>query len=250
LLEGKRIERVEIHRASVVKNSPDQFIQATQGQLIRLIERRAKYILIHLERGGILGHLGMSGKFILDFKLKPIHSHDRVIFTLEDQSRLIFSEIRCFGFLEYLEDLATSERLERLGPDGLIDEIDPLAMRRRARGSRRNIKEWIMDQAVIAGIGNIYANEILFAAQVKPTRQAGRISKAEWERILKETKGILELALIHNGTSISDYRRVDDKTGEFQGFLQVYGKEGQPCPRCGRPIKKITQGGRSSWYCC
>ena len=107
-----------------------------------------------------------------------------------------------------------------------------------------------MDQAVIAGIGNIYACEILFSAQVLPTRASQGITLAEWKRILAETQRILQLAVQHNGTSISDYRRVDDKTGEFQNFLQVYGKEGQPCPRCGKPIRKIVQGGRGTWFCC
>ncbi len=248
VLPGLQVSQVQVLRSSVVK-TPD-LAARLQGQVFKTVTRRAKYLLFELSQGWLLAHLGMSGKFIFETSPTPVKPHDRVLFELSKGSRLIFNEIRCFGFLEWLVAPQASPRLAKLGPDALRGEQSAQALKEQARGVKRSIKEWLMDQAVIAGIGNIYACEILFSAQVLPTRASQGITLAEWKRILAETQRILQLAVQHNGTSISDYRRVDDKTGEFQNFLQVYGKEGQPCPRCGKPIRKIVQGGRGTWFCC
>ncbi len=250
VLPGQVIAQVEVLRPSVVRKDHGAFVQSLTGCSFQQVERKAKYLLFHLSQGAMLAHLGMSGKFVYDAHPQAFKAHDRVIFHLSNGANLIFSEIRCFGFVEFITNAENHPRLRRLGPDALSAPPSALEMKARAKKTRKSIKEFIMDQRTLAGLGNIYACEILFGARLNPTKQAGRLTSADWERFLSETKRILNLALKHNGTSISDYRRVDDKQGEFQNFLQVYGKEGQPCPRCGKGIKKIAQGGRGTWFCC
>lgn len=246
-IEGRRIDSVEILRDSVIKNPPEEFLLALQGRSIQGIERIAKYLLFRLDSGQMLAHLGMSGKFVLD---ENDHNdpYARVIFHLDNASRLIFAEIRCFGFLEYLKAGQASPRLQGLGPDALIQQ-DPETLKKRAQGRKTPIKNLLLDQHFLAGIGNIYAAEILFMAGIRPTRPTDKLGPKAWQGLSESIPAILNLALEHNGTTISDYRRVDEKKGEFQNFLKVYQRADQPCRVCKTPIKRIVQAARSSFYC-
>lgn len=249
-LPGRRIEEVQVHRASVVKGEPRAFARALEGRLFERFERLGKFLLLGLDRGPeLLGHLGMSGKFILAPPQAPRQPHDRVRFRLDDRRWLIFSELRCFGYLELVPRREAHPSLARLGCDALNDPPTPAELKAAWGSTNRAIKTLLLEQRPLAGIGNIYAAEILFAARVHPETPGRRLGLKRLARLLEETARILGLALEHNGTSISDYRRVDDKTGQFQNFLQVYGKENQPCPSCGGPVKRKVQAQRSSFFC-
>lgn len=246
---GQRVLKVTVHRASVVRGNPRALCKAVEGQTLERIERQAKYLLFHFGSASLLAHLGMSGKFVVTRAKEPLKPHDRVVFILEDQRRLVFSELRCFGFLELLGRDLNHPRLAKLGVDALSAPIEPRALQAAWAKTKRPLKTLLLDQNPLAGIGNIYASEILFAAKLSPLLAGNKLRPSQAVRLLEETRRILGLALEANGTSISDFRRVDDKTGGFQEFLQVYGKEDQPCRTCGRGIKRIIQAGRSSFYC-
>ncbi|OGG95465.1 MAG: DNA-formamidopyrimidine glycosylase [Candidatus Lambdaproteobacteria bacterium RIFOXYD12_FULL_49_8] len=247
-LVGFCIKKVTVNRASVVKGAPDS-LKALNGRAFGPVLRRAKYLLFTFGEGPtLLAHLGMSGKFIVDQNQTHQGPHDRVVFDLDQGRRLIFCEMRCFGFLELAEKVERHPRLSKLGKDPL-ETLNPNWLKAQWQGRKKPVKSLLLDQNILAGIGNIYASEILFAAQIHPQTPGGDLGLKQLSRLLKETKRILELALVHNGTSISDYRRVDDKTGEFQDFLQVYGQAEAPCPVCGAPIQRLVQSGRSSFFC-
>jgi formamidopyrimidine-DNA glycosylase len=162
---------------------------------------------------------------------------------------MIFDDIRCFGTLEVYEKLADSKSLLKLGIEPLSAELNPNFFIKRMSSSTREIKTVLLDQKIVVGLGNIYASEILFRSRIHPQRAAGKLLKNEWTKIIKYTQSILEEAIKNNGTTISDFRRVDDKTGKFQQFLQVYGKNKQACPKCDVPIQRIVQQQRSTFFC-
>ncbi|OGH02386.1 MAG: DNA-formamidopyrimidine glycosylase [Candidatus Lambdaproteobacteria bacterium RIFOXYC1_FULL_56_13] len=246
---GQKVLQVKVHRASVVRGAPKALCRAIEGQTLEGIDRAAKYLLFRFGPHSLLAHLGMSGKFVVTKAQEPLKPHDRVVFTLSDQRRLVFSELRCFGFLELLDPNVQHPRLAKLGVDALTAAIEPKALQAAWSHTKRPLKTLLLDQSPLAGIGNIYAAEILFAAKLSPLLAGNKLRPTQALRLLEETRRILGLALEANGTSISDFRRVDDKTGGFQEFLQVYGKTDQPCRTCGREIKRIIQAGRSSFYC-
>ena len=162
---------------------------------------------------------------------------------------MIFDDIRCFGTLEVYDDLADSKSLQKLGIEPLSNAMTPDYFKKLLASSKREIKSVLLDQKVIAGLGNIYVSEILFRSRIHPQRNAGSIKNKEWPLIIKYTKYILEEAIKNNGTTISDFRRVDEKTGTFQQFLQVYDKKEQPCTECRTPIQRIVQQQRSTFFC-
>lgn len=249
-LAGRRIEEVQVHRASVVRGAPEALSQTLTGRRFERFERLGKYLLLGFDAGPeLMAHLGMSGKFVLAPSGAQRQVHDRVRMRLDDHRWLIFSELRCFGFLELVPRRSEQPRLLKLGRDALNDPPPASALKAAWGASNRAVKTLLLAQRPLAGIGNIYAAEILFAARIHPETPGRKLGPKRLARLLEETARILELALEHNGTSISDYRRVDDKTGGFQNFLNVYGKENQPCPSCGGPVKRKVQAQRSSFFC-
>ena len=162
---------------------------------------------------------------------------------------MIFDDIRCFGTLEVYDKLADSKSLLKLGIEPLSVEMKPKFFIKRLESSKREIKTVLLDQKIVVGLGNIYVSEILFRSGIHPQRAAGNLLKKDWTKIIKFTQSILAEAIKNNGTTISDFRRVDDKTGTFQKFLQVYGKNDQACPQCNGPIQRIVQQQRSTFFC-
>ncbi len=251
LVEGHTIDKVEVFRSGIIKG--EGFISSLEGKKILKLRRVAKYLLFELDQGYLLAHLGMTGKFTKS-GLDPennaaIQSHDRARFRLSSGQIITFSDIRCFGFLTYLDELKSYPRLQGLGPDALTDELSPKAFKDKAKGKAKRIRDFLLDQRIIAGVGNIYANEACFRAKIRPAKKAGSLTLNEWKSLLAQTQEIIKEALVHNGTSISDYKRVDDKSGDFQNFLQVYGKDKSPCPTCQTLIKREVYGGRSAFFC-
>ena len=212
------------------------------------ISRVGKYLVISIEKKcKLLIHLRMTGKLIYINKNDVYdQKHVKVIFYFSGGDAIIFHDVRTFGIIEVLPMSINIQEYKKIGCDALSHDFHENYLKHIC-DRKIPIKNLLLDQSVIAGIGNIYAQEILFMAKISPIRIANTLSVQEIKKIIKHTKKILNLALIHNGTSISDFRRVDDKTGEFQNFLKVYGKA--VCPICDNKLIIIKQGGRTTRYC-
>ena len=258
-LAGRCIQEVRVFRADALGDeSPAAFRSALEGRTFREVSRRGKYIIFHLapERY-LVAHLRMTGKFILGPAQPPPGAlsstvpapHDRLWFGLDDGGLLIFQDMRCFGTLSVADSLPDLPALAKLGMEPLSRRFTPSWLAQALGQSRAPLKSWLMDQSKIAGLGNIYAAEILHRAGLSPLRPAHSVEAGEVEGLHGAVRGVLRLAIRKNGTTISDYRRVDDKTGEFQNLLKVYGRERSPCPRCRTPIAKIRQQQRSTFFC-
>lgn len=249
-IQGRTIKSVNILRDSIIQNSKSEFVKAIKNRLILNVKRKGKYILFELQEGRwMLAHLRMTGKFVVQKSPVSVHKHDRVLFELDNQLTMIFNDVRCFGTLEIITSPENNDKINQLGWDPWDKQLTPSALHNKFKNRSTTIKTLLLDQGIIAGLGNIYVAEILFNAKISPFKTGRKLTKAQLSRLIESTKSILNEALKYNGTSISDYRRVDDKQGTFQNFLQVYGKEGQPCPICSSPIQKKRQNQRSTFYC-
>ncbi|PLY00211.1 MAG: DNA-formamidopyrimidine glycosylase [Desulfuromonas sp.] len=220
------------------------------GRTIVAVERRAKYLLLHCDRGSIIIHLGMSGMLRVVPADTTEQKHDHVDLIFTNGQALRFTDPRKFGIFTYTdEDPATHRFLVNLGPEPLSAAFTAAYLHERARGKKQAIKPFIMDQAVVVGVGNIYANEALFRAGIHPTRQAGRVSIARLETLVEMIRIILNEAIAAGGTTISDFHQADGKPGYFARQLQVYGRAGEPCVTCGAGVKSCRLGQRSTYYC-
>jgi formamidopyrimidine-DNA glycosylase len=220
------------------------------GQRILDVRRRAKYLLIDLERGTLIAHLGMSGSLrILPADAPPL-AHDHYDLVLDSGSCLRFNDPRRFGCLLWVTGDAGQHRLlARLGPEPLEKGFDAAYLAARARGRRVAIKQFLMDQQVVVGVGNIYASESLYRAGVDPRRAAGRVPLAKLERVVTAVREVLRAAIRHGGTTLRDYVNADGAPGYFSQDLFVYERAGQPCRRCGTAIRQLVQGQRSTYFC-
>lgn len=247
---GKEIIQCEVIRSSIIQGNDEQFVKEVQNTVFQSIDRRGKYILLTLSSGkSIVTHLRMTGKFIYVKSANEKSKYERVIFRLKNSFNLVFHDVRCFGTIELVDNLQKSEKLKKIGWEPWDKRLTAETLQRELKKRSIPIKSALLDQSIIAGIGNIYASEILFDCQINPKRRCKSLNKKHLKKILESTRKILSLAMEHNGTSISDYRRVDDKTGEFQNFLKVYGKKDKPCVRCRNPIKKEIISQRSTFLC-
>lgn len=222
------------------------------GRSISDIERRAKYLLMQLWPEGVLVfHLGMTGRLWLGKPMTQDASHDHLIFHLGPDLELRFHDPRRFGMCFYTTAKALPEhpRFQHLGPEPLSPDFCSTYVQERARGLWKPVKNFLMDAAVVVGVGNIYASEALYLARVHPKREVGRLWPAQWDRLCGAIKEVLQAAIDAHGTSFSDYVDSEGRRGDFQNQLLVYGREGEPCKRDGRPIRRMVQAGRSTFYC-
>ncbi len=240
---GKEIEEInELRAGTVVWQNP-----VTSLGKINSISRRGKYILMQTSNNfKLVIHLRMTGKLIFETDLAKTSDHARAKLVFSDNTKLIFNDIRTFGKIQILKINEKIEALQKLGVEPLSDNFDTRYLKNKLKNRKAPIKNILLDQRVIAGLGNIYVAEILFRSKIDPRIPGNKLKKKKLESIVSETKKVLQEAIKHNGTTISDYRSVEDKTGEFQNFLKVYRKEN--C-ECGHQIKKIKQAGRSTYYC-
>ncbi len=250
-LPGRTVRDVRIFRADALGGVPPAaFRAALRGRRVRGVARRGKFLLFHLEpEAWLVGHLRMTGKFIVSRPPPAPEPHHRAWFELDDGSVLIFQDLRCFGTLAVVERLADHAGLAALGLDPFSPRCTAAWLAAALAASRAPLKHWLMDQSKLAGLGNIYVAEILYAARLSPLRPAASLAAAEVARLYRAIRRILRKAIHKSGTTIRDYRRVDEQTGEFQNFLRVYGKAGQPCPACRTPIARLVQQQRSTFYC-
>lgn len=240
-LLGRRIRRVRILSPEIVEGDAGRLAGRLRGRVIQQLSRRGKYLLVRLDGAVLTLHLGMTGRLRWDGRAGP---HTRAIFVL-DQGRLLFDDPRKFGSLEAGD--APSPRLAKLGPEALAISARELAA--RLRGRRAPIKTLLMDQRVLAGVGNIYSDEALFRARIHPLTPAGRLSLAEVKRLHRAIRRVLREAIAAGGSSVSDYVNADEEPGWFQLEHRVYRRTGRPCPRCGAPIQRVVIAQRSAHFC-
>ncbi len=253
---GRTITKVRVAEPRLRRRVAADFAEALAGRRIDDITRRAKYLMLELAgEMTLLTHLGMSGSLThrgRDFKDDEFNAkHDHVTLALDDGTNLVYNDPRRFGLMMAVAraELAKLAELRGIGPEPLSREFNADYLASKARGKKVAIKNLIMDQRVVAGVGNIYASEILFRAKVRPTRAAGKVKRDELERIVAATPIILRAAIGSRGTTFRSYRDSEGQPGRFAKRLQVYGRDGEPCYVCGTPIRNIVVGQRASFYC-
>jgi formamidopyrimidine-DNA glycosylase len=286
VLRGRRFVRVEQRRADLRFPLPERFAERLTGRKVERLDRRAKYILVHLDGGEVLAiHLGMTGRFSV--MLPPVRvcartpssrlrgegiqlgdytyehgrdaKHDHLVFRMSGGAVVTYNDARRFGYMTLIreQDLAQDAFFKGLGVEPLGDDLTPEYLARRAEGRKADLKALLMDQRIVAGLGNIYVCEALFRAGLSPFKPAGRLATGTAKptpaarRLVPQIKAVLADAIRAGGSTLRDYKQADGSIGAFQDEFQVYGREGEPCPRrdCRGRVRRKTQGGRSTFYC-
>jgi formamidopyrimidine-DNA glycosylase len=249
-LEGREITEVIVRQTRLRVPVPGDLIDRLVGARVLEIRRRAKYLLFSLE--GVEGmtllwHLGMSGSLRIARIGELPKKHDHLDLVLDDGTILRYHDPRRFGFVDWLAgSVEQDRRLARLGPEPLSMDFDGQRLYSLSRGRRLAVKPFLMDNAVVVGVGNIYAAEALFAAGISPLRAAGRVSGERYARLAAEIKRILQHAITRGGTTLRDFISPDGAPGYFEQELSAYGRGGQPCTRCGRPLKQAWLAQRAT----
>ena len=246
---GRKVVRVVLRRADLRWPIPTAVAALLPGQRIDAVERRAKYLLMQSQAGTAIVHLGMTGVLRVLPDDTPPGKHDHVDIVLDSGDMLRFTDPRRFGSLLWQGPFETHELLKNLGPEPLTDDFDGDTLWNASRSRSAAVKTLLMDNAVVVGVGNIYASEALFAAKIDPRRKAGTISRARYARLATEVKRILAYAIERGGTTLRDFLAPDGAPGYFFQELFVYGREGEPCKVCGTGIRNVTLGQRSTFYC-
>ena len=220
------------------------------GHVITTVERRAKYLLLRLDDGCLIMHLGMSGSIRITRQDAPPEKHDHVDLIFESGSVLRFRDPRKFGSILWTTgDPFSHELLSHLGPEPLSAAFNGKYLYEKTRGRKQSIKTFMMDSRMVAGIGNIYANEALYLAGILPRRQAGRLSLERCKKLVDAVKQVLKKAIKAGGTTLRDFSSGEGQPGYFYLKLKVYDRMGEPCGRCGGPVKHAVIGQRSTYYC-
>ena len=257
-LEGRRLVRVTQRRADLRFPLPKDFAKRLAGRRVERLGRRGKYILAYLDGGEVLlCHLGMSGRLVLNGEGTAFGPHDHVIFLTDQGAEIRYNDVRRFGIMDLVpeEALYGHRLLEGLGPEPLSNDFNGPVLAARLKGKRTPIKAALMDQRVVAGLGNIYVSESLYFAGLSPRRQAYSVQGGRAERLAAAVRGVLTRAIEAGGSSLRDYVQADGELGYFQHEWAVYGREGEACPDCtcdsakGGGIRRIVQSGRSTFYC-
>lgn len=248
-LVGQRVSRVLVRDRRLRWPIPEDLDVRLSGQRIEAVERRAKYLLIRAESGTLIVHLGMSGSLRLVDAASPAAKHEHVDILLESGQALRYTDPRRFGAMLWSDEPLAHVLLASLGPEPLGEDFDGDRLYRLSRGRSMAAKPFIMDNAVVVGVGNIYASEALFAAGIDPRRPAGSISRARYLKLGEEIRRILAMAIERGGTTLRDFVGGDGKPGYFQQELFVYGRGGEFCRNCGGTLREIRLGQRASVYC-
>ena len=228
---------------------PDDIDNRLPGLQIRSVGRRAKYLLFDTDAGTAIMHLGMSGSVRIIDDDEPAGKHDHVDICFGSGKALRFRDPRRFGSLLWATDAAQHSLLKNLGPEPLSDEFDGAHLWEKSRGRKVAIKPFIMNAAIVVGVGNIYASEALFRAGIHPRRAAGRVARQRLDRLADAIKSVLDRAITAGGTTLRDFHGGDGEPGYFKQQLDVYDRDGMPCRVCDTPIRVIVLGQRSTYYC-
>jgi formamidopyrimidine-DNA glycosylase len=259
VLVGRSLARVEARRPDLRFPLPDGFVQRLTGARVLNLRRRAKYLLAGLDRGGaLLMHLGMTGRFEVEgaamrdgFALAaPADAkHAHILFETDEGVRITFYDARRFGFMDLVED--DDRRLLALGPEPLGADFDATVLARAFAGRRQGPKTLLLDQRVVAGLGNIYVCEALHRARISPTQPAASVAPRRLEPLVAAIKDVLGEAIAAGGSSLRDFAAANGELGYFQHSFRVYDQEGEPCPNrgCRGTIRRTVQAGRSTFFC-
>lgn len=249
-LDGAQLVRLETRRADLRRPFPPDLVQVLTGATVTGLGRRAKYGLIHTDRGqSMVFHLGMSGRWRIE--PEELGKHDHLVLETASGHQLSLCDPRRFGSV----DLVDQERLEEwpafaaMGPEPLGDELTAAHLRAALKGRSAAIKLMLLDQRIVAGLGNIYVCEALFRAGIAPGKAAGRVSGPALERLVPQIKAVIGEAIEAGGSTLRDFVQPDGELGYFSKQFDVYDRHGQPCTRCGAPVLRFAQGGRSTWHC-
>ncbi|MCY7280718.1 MAG: bifunctional DNA-formamidopyrimidine glycosylase/DNA-(apurinic or apyrimidinic site) lyase [Sphingomonas bacterium] len=251
VLDGRRIARVEMRRGDLRRPFPKDLGQRLTGATVTAMGRRAKYGLIATDRGDtMIFHLGMSGRWRID----PVElgAHDHLLIETDEGRVLSLNDQRRFGSVDLVASDALAEwpAFKALGPEPLSGAIDGAWLKARLAGRSAAIKLMLLDQRIIAGLGNIYVCEALFRARINPKKAAGKVSRAKLDALAIAIPAVLEEAIAAGGSSLRDFAAPDGELGYFSKTFDVYGREGAPCRGgCAGMVKRIVQGGRSTFYC-
>jgi formamidopyrimidine-DNA glycosylase len=274
VLRGRRFVRVEQRRPDLRFPLPERFAERLTGRRVLSLGRRAKYILVHLDRDEVLAmHLGMTGRLIVSngdgardltlgqyvYEHGKDAKHDHLVFTMSGGAVVTYNDARRFGYMTLIPEgeLANDAFFAGLGVEPLSDDLNGGYLARRALGRRTDLKAFLMDQRIIAGLGNIYVCEALFRAGLSPWKPAARLATRTGkptpaaERLATEIKAVLGDAIRAGGSTLRDYKRTDGTSGQFQNQFAVYDREGEPCarPGCRGTVRRKVQGGRSTFHC-
>lgn len=258
-LEGQHLVRVQARRADLRFPLPPGFAGRLNGRRVITVERRGKFLLIGLTGAlTLIAHLGMSGRFrIFTGPPPPLERHDHVIFETRTGTTVRFHDPRRFGFMDVVGTAALSDHpmLRKLGPEPLAADFTGDTLAAALKGRKAPIKAALLDQSVVAGIGNIYASEALFRAGLSPKRKAATVQGGRARKLVSAIRAVLTEAIAAGGSSLRDHRRTDGELGYFQHSFAVYGRAGEACPGCACDrartggIRRITQSGRATFYC-
>jgi len=248
-LEGQEIVELVVRQPQLRWPVPPDLGRRLQGRRIDAVKRRAKYLLVTVGNGQLLLHLGMSGSLRIVRAGESPGSHDHVDIVLANGTALRLRDPRRFGAVLWVGETGQHPLLAHLGPEPFDPAFDGDYLFRRSRGRSTSVKNFLMDGRIVVGVGNIYANEALFAAGIRPQRAAGRISLARYAALAQAVREILARAIDFGGTTLRDFVDGSGKPGYFRNELAVYGREGLPCPQCGSPLSGIRLGQRATVYC-
>lgn len=266
VMEGARIIKVEQRRADLRFPFPDRFVERLTGWRIAALDRRAKYLLIHLTSGEtLIIHLGMSGRCFIEYEdtLSPgqfhhqvnnLPAHDHVVFHLDSPrgfAKVTYNDARRFGFMDLVatDELPTTSHFNTMGPEPLGNHFSADVLSDALKGKKTPIKQALLDQRVVAGLGNIYVCEALYRARISPKRSATTVAGKRAERLAPHIRDVLNEAIQAGGSTLQDHAGVDGELGYFQHTFQVYDREGESCQTCEKPVKRLVQSGRSTFYC-
>ena len=249
-IEGRVIKALRVRERRLRWPVAEQLEAVLPGQTVYVVGRRGKYLCLTLDSGTLILLLGMSGSLRLVEADTPAGTHDHLDLAFEDGHCLRLRDPRRFGALLWTEkDPCQHPRLAGLGPEPLSGDFNGDYLYRRSRGRRVAVKPFLMDSRVVAGMGNIYANEALFMAGIRPGVAAGRLTRPRCRLLAEAVKDVLVAAIEQGGTTLRDFQREDGQPGYFQQELKVYGRNGEPCPSCGGPIRSRVIAQRASYYC-
>ena len=272
VMEGQRIARLEARRGDLRFPFQKDFVSRLEGKVVTGLGRRAKYLMADLETGDVLlMHLGMSGSFRVDlpeggntpgefhYPRGEIRAHDHVVFHMASGAKVSFNDPRRFGYMKIVarENLDAEPLLKGLGPEPLGNEFDAAMLARACAGKKTSLKAALLDQRVVAGLGNIYVCEALYRSHLSPKRQASTLADRKGgptdraKHLVGSIHTVLNAAIKAGGSSLRDHRQTDGELGYFQHSFLVYDREGEPCktPKCGGTVKRFTQNGRSTFWC-
>lgn len=255
-MEGHTISAVQVFRANLRFPFPKRFAELVKNSKILKLSRRAKYIIANLDSGtAIIMHLGMTGSFRIETRNESdtleLKKHDHLVFKMKNGTSIIYNDPRRFGFMDLSasNDLKSYPRLKLLGPEPLSDAFSVSTLLTNLANKKTPIKSALLDQKVVAGLGNIYVCEALFLSRISPLRLANTVSNRRIPLLVEAINETIQAAIDSGGSTLRNFSHTDGTLGYFQHKFQVYDKEGHPCDNCTLPIRRIVQSGRSTFYC-